>query len=830
MENERFTDVESGRIFKSKEGARNECQGELIEDLELKETEDWSGDCLLKCPDKQHKETFPGAESDAGSSSDRIDIGNLTHILHTLKDCIWCMNIFMQERQNFEDAESTPTSCSFKLAKKKKHPYPEDDIQKELKYVDYLLNLSIKIMVSKMGKGNKDCNVKTNGKSPDYPRLKTLIYIGKIHLFSEIIRRYNEKAIQVNAIVKDTGETNSKKTFLNNKNIMNDFFWNINNKVNSINSMLLDSGVEPFTPNLSEGKVFLDRDVDWYTNFIEEINSCTQLLDSLIPKMGDEFNVDPREHESESPLTIPPLTDLRISEEVSENVKSINRKVILTNELSGLTFKNITAGKEMERELESIRHHTNQIKAKMRQTTSTNSMPCMPFLLFRKERWRIEVLESRQEDPLDHISGIAYPIPYDSFKNDTCSTFYGIKKKNLLGISLQTVEFTENPFKSTKRKAGKAVLLLMMIFLYTGDFVSDLMVAREHYTNDHYTYGSLTLLFVFLPLIAETASKLILKVLGKDKEYVALRWKDIFTLNDLKIFKRMVRSTQFAINSIRSHKSVATFYSELNCNRCNKGKKHYQREPVKEDSSHIQAVFLAMQTWNERFILQTKITEVLNESAPQLLLQLSIATRECLEHNDISLQSWASIFFSIVSLSWTMHQAHYNRHYNTGGRVLDNAYGMKARVVEFFGNSLVYSSRVLSICSFTAVHHVWFFAGATVYLLLLYLSLAFISERKIMYKGLHRYKATVFWPLHRMFTIPYRIGLWRMDSVDHFLFYLETAVLALTLPFVLHQRLDFNLACAISGAILLGEVCGIVLMTIFRKYVHPEGYVCTSLM
>ncbi|XP_071439705.1 XK-related protein 6-like [Hetaerina americana] len=292
----------------------------------------------------------------------------------------------------------------------------------------------------------------------------------------------------------------------------------------------------------------------------------------------------------------------------------------------------------------------------------------------------------------------------------------------------------------------------------------------------------------------------------------------------------MIRSVQYAINSVRSYDDIAQFYSILHSNRCNKGKKHFQRESIEEDSSHIQAVFLAMQTWNERFILQTKITEVLNESAPQLLLQLSIATRESLEHNSISFMTWASIMFSIVSFSWTMHQAHSNRHYNSGGRVLDNAYSSGKKLMEFLANLFVYCSRVLSICSFTAVHHVWFFFGASVYLLMIYLSLIFFSERKIMYKGLHRYKATVFWPLHRMFTIPYRIGLWRLDSMDHLLFYLETLVLAITLPFVLHDRLDFNLACAISGAIVLCEIFGIVLMIIFRKYVHPDGYVCKSLM
>ncbi|KAG8230793.1 hypothetical protein J437_LFUL011357 [Ladona fulva] len=413
--------------------------------------------------------------------------------------------------------------------------------------------------------------------------------------------------------------------------------------------------------------------------------------------------------------------------------------------------------------------------------------------------------------------------------------------------------------KGTFEKAFSLFLLVLSFVLYISDVVSDLVVAGDHYSHGNSHYGTLTLVFVFAPYIAETLSKLILKALGWDKEYGKLKWKDVFSFNDFKILKWMGSSFRYAVNTWKDYQPIAPCYAELHAYRCRKGKLECKTvAPVKEaDSAFIHTVYNSMLAWNERYTLQTKLAESLSEAAPQLLLQLFIVIRQFMAGDDVGFRDVDEKFSSAIAQALlslyppilanlvpqppeapelprplTSHERQTDedtgRHYVEGGRVLNNPYTWSGRILEFIGNVFVYGSRLTAICLVTTMLGAAFVGGFFIYLAIIYFLMITISARKEIYKTLHRYKTTIFWPLHRMFTVPYRIGIWRMDSVDHLLFYLEIICMAISLPFTMPAEVDYKVAWIIAGCVLVCQAIGMSLLCSFKKFLHPYGYVCEN--
>ncbi|XP_046382326.1 uncharacterized protein LOC124153272 [Ischnura elegans] len=459
-------------------------------------------------------------------------------------------------------------------------------------------------------------------------------------------------------------------------------------------------------------------------------------------------------------------------------------------------------------------------------------------LLSSRERWRAQVVRRRGADPSSHPCGIALPLPYGTFKSDTRATYYGIKRKNLLAIALQTADMTRGwRRRGAARGAFGLFTLLLSIGLYVADLGSDLALALDHLSRGNKGYSGLTLAFVLTPFLSETLSKLILKALSWDKEYGQLMWRDVFNFNDFKIIKWMACSVNYSVRSMLDYRRLAPSYAALHAHRRAKGRMEVRGEEEEEgEGEHIQRVFCSLLAWNERFTLQTKLAECLNESAPQLLLQLVIVFQQMASQQPIGFKTWFSIVTSTLSLSWSMHLSHFNRHYHPGGRVLNNSYQWRGRILELLGNCFVYGSRLVSLAVAASLFGLWFLLAASLYLIAVYLAMVFCSGRKDIYRALHRYKTTIFWPLHRLFTVPYRIGVWRMDSVDHALFYAEVAFLALLPPAAAAwagqggARADRDGADAwvVAGSLLASASLGAALLYAFKRLAHPYGYVCEN--
>ncbi|KAG8230794.1 hypothetical protein J437_LFUL011358 [Ladona fulva] len=699
------------------------------------------------------------------------DKKEILNLLNILNDCIWCTNLFITESY-LEEKVRRQGLCHWKWNKQ----ITADEVYKELCYIELLLD-----------------RLKNQIKTEPYDD-------------TNIIRSKNPLNQKISCEDGRSGECHEKSYVIEGE--VNEDNVPENNKTERT-CVRIDSG-ERCEDNQQEN-------FDWDTEKCDEQTENVKMQVSLV---------------------IHKLNDIELRKDISSKQKQINKRISDTNKLLEPFVNNGVFDGQLKSMEEIFRRRRDENRDV--QLIRTPGNKCAKFwkpfrvrhvdsLLFEKEKWRIEVVQRNGGDPLEHLCGISVPLQYESFKLDTRSTYYGIKRKNLLSISLQTADMSDKISRTRFKKLFSLIVLFLSFGLYFTDMVSDLVLAGEYFFQGNIHYGTLTLIVVFGPLVAETLSKLILKVLGWDKEYGRLKWKDVFNCNDLKIVKWMVCSIKYSVNSMRDYTRFGRYYGELHSHRCSKGKNEYVGAWYGEgDSNYIQTVFRSMLAWNERFVLQTWLAESLNESAPQLLLQLTIVVKKMMEGSDIGPTTWVCIATSVLSFSWSIHLAHYNRHYREGGKILNNSYKKKGRTLEFIGNCFVYGSRFTAICLMISMLGWVAIAGLFVYLAIIYVLMIWCSARKEIYKTLHRYKTTIFWPLHRIFTVPYRIGIWRMDSLDHLLFYLEIVCMALSVPFIMPEEVGSTVPWIISGSVLICETIGVALLFLFKRFLHPYGYICEN--
>ncbi|XP_071441210.1 uncharacterized protein [Hetaerina americana] len=802
----------------------------------------------------------PVDESRRGSESSVVDIGKSSadvdskkaglkkvfHILQALNDCMWCTNVFTTERLKGRNPKRRTSMCCNGFPKFLEILYTDEDIRKELEYIQYLLHVLLKELLPMMS---------TKGSGPIYdnamnvfdkmPSLQSASNGWSVHRFSQTSIRCNEKTAELNKLLNK-----GPRLFFDEKelNVMLRKILMEAEAADSISKYGRGISVEGKTGVIGREIERADSDgtLDYECEAAARMEACSEALDSLKYLFHGE-EVAKEMEGCPDPMIVAPLKhSMDWDRDLSGLSLVVNQKVKLVNFFLGIVRRedeNLEiAARVFEKEAEAVRENMRE-EVGVRRTTGDSGWdsskmlrgswnpwsPSLDQLLFEKEKWRLGTVELNGGDPLAHLCGVALPLDYASFKNDTRATYYGIKRKNMLSIALQTADMSEKIQKSFPKKIFDLMMLLLSMALYFSDMISDLILAGDHFSQGNKVYSYLTITFVFAPFISETLSKFILKSLGWDREYGRLQWKDVFNFNDFKIIKWMCCSVNYSLKSMKDYRHLAPCHAVLHSHRCDKGKRNFTvgREEV-VDSTHIYHVFYSMLAWNERFTLQTKLAESLNESAPQLLLQLVIVFKQYVSGNKIGFKTWFCIVTSTLSLSWSMHLSHFNRHYHTGGRVLHNAYEWKARILEFFGNCFVYGSRFLCISLVASFHGVWFVLGALLYLTAIYFVMIFASGRKEIYKTLHRYKTTIFWPLHRLFTVPYRIGVWRMDSLDHLLYYSEIAFLALLTPFVLPQEADQGVAWVATGVFLSFAGVGAGLLYAFKRCVHPYGYICEN--
>ncbi|XP_046404677.1 uncharacterized protein LOC124170035 [Ischnura elegans] len=133
---------------------------------------------------------------------------------------------------------------------------------------------------------------------------------------------------------------------------------------------------------------------------------------------------------------------------------------------------------------------------------------------------------------------------------------------------------------------------------------------------------------------------------------------------------------------------------------------------------------------NEREQLNWKLNEALNESAPQLLLQLVIAIMQLGNGETVGLFTYIGILASLASFSWTLHLYHYVQHYDG----LVNDLKWFHRLTDFVAHFLIVGCRFIALSIVMALYPAWFSLAAFFYFGFLFFYLYKYSSRQHIYR------------------------------------------------------------------------------------------------
>ncbi|XP_046408513.1 uncharacterized protein LOC124173030 [Ischnura elegans] len=340
--------------------------------------------------------------------------------------------------------------------------------------------------------------------------------------------------------------------------------------------------------------------------------------------------------------------------------------------------------------------------------------------------------------------------------------------------------------------------------VYLLDTVTDCNLAYQYIHQGKFLYFFLTILFILAPMVDEFISSVIVKLWG-GKSY--LSWTSIFTFVSLQIFVRSIRSLRYAYYSrVRFDKDLCIFYSELNRLRC----VHFEGQPKDPrcEALLMQALSYRMSMLNEKFLFKWKMNEALNESAPQLLLQMGIvASGETLGYSNT-----IGMLVSQTTFAWSLHLYHHRMHY-VG---LENNFSPLHRVTDCLAHFLIVCGRFMAISCIAALSPMWFSIITFIYLGFRFIYLYYFSSERSIYRDVTMLFSYAMWPIHRLFITPYVLNIWRVDLYDDVIYHFETLVLALSWSFLLdggHPLADYR--WAITATIL---VFNFVLLPLVLKY------------
>ncbi|KAG8228319.1 hypothetical protein J437_LFUL007037 [Ladona fulva] len=382
------------------------------------------------------------------------------------------------------------------------------------------------------------------------------------------------------------------------------------------------------------------------------------------------------------------------------------------------------------------------------------------ILLFDWERDALKILVEMDDDFLVQLDRVCYPMC-----DLGCSRKGGLKPMGVamrncaLDVCIKAVARTVSNFETLKAMNFQLFCLFLYPVLYILDVASDVLVAKNHFDNSDIYYFSLTVLFIFGPLLAEITNKIWWKYVARGGKST---WTELLFPESITLLPRQ-----------NYNRDLEKFYAELLSLRF---AKDYEGQTPKWINSPnlIQTLCYSRMIQNEMYVFDWKMMECLNESAPQLLLQLYIVYQDLFLRESIDIICWVGIITSLASLSWTLHLSHYNMHYEE----LKNNFGTTERLVDFFSHFLMICSRFLAVSLIASMAPYLFLAVAAVYLTLLSLYLVFVSKWRKVYRLLLKNRKMLFWPAYRLFITPYLLRLWRIDNEDDVLFHLETIAMA----------------------------------------------------
>ncbi|XP_046408134.1 uncharacterized protein LOC124172709 [Ischnura elegans] len=322
--------------------------------------------------------------------------------------------------------------------------------------------------------------------------------------------------------------------------------------------------------------------------------------------------------------------------------------------------------------------------------------------------------------------------------------------------------------------------------LYLLDMLTDIHTAYLHFSHNNYLYFGLTVLFVCGPMMAEIISYVIVSLLGG--EFRNSFRKGLLNFESLKLLPKSIWSLCYAMNS-RSQfgDDLDRFYSELHRLRCVRFEGQPRRRRYK--APLIQAQSCAMMVMNEKLLYKWNMNEALNESAPQLLLQM-IIINILIANGEVD--GYGTLFGMVVSLTtfaWSLHLYHHKMHY-VG---LENNFKIKDRLFDFLAHFFIVFGRFVAISCVAALYPMRFLGIAGFYLGLRFIYLYYMSSDKVIYRDLT--ESYPLWPVHRLFITPYVLNIWRVDFYDDAIYHFETLIIALSWPFLLdggHPLADYR--------------------------------------
>ncbi|XP_046404668.1 uncharacterized protein LOC124170028 [Ischnura elegans] len=336
-------------------------------------------------------------------------------------------------------------------------------------------------------------------------------------------------------------------------------------------------------------------------------------------------------------------------------------------------------------------------------------------LLFRIEREALrKIVSSPEHNVLDNMDKVA--APNRSYRR--------------INVEDDILEGAITSFSKSKipkpRAQGKDVFLLILFpVLYLLDIGTDIYVAYKHSHEANYIYLGLTLVFIFGPMLAELIGNIYRKW-----RCAWITWKAVFSLRSLRLLPRAFRSVWYAVDSRREFDpDQIVLYEELNRLR---GDDYWDMvvETRRSGISLINALSFAAMVENEQEQLNWKLHEALNESAPQLLLQLVIVLMQLGNSETVGLLTIIGILASLASFSWTLHLFHYMRHYYG----LKNNFKLKHRATDFVAHFLIVGCRFIALSIVMALYPAWFSLAAFFYFGFLFFYLYKYSSSRFTYR------------------------------------------------------------------------------------------------
>ncbi|XP_046407390.1 uncharacterized protein LOC124172032 isoform X2 [Ischnura elegans] len=387
-----------------------------------------------------------------------------------------------------------------------------------------------------------------------------------------------------------------------------------------------------------------------------------------------------------------------------------------------------------------------------------------------------ELLDSPGESVLENLDRVAESITKQGQQSWSSTDFLYSREDKILRKAIIAVARGGDTAYFHRATNFQVYLPMLFPVLYLLDILTDCNLVYHHFSQSNYIYSSLTVLFLLGPILAEITRNFFLKLKNRMDT-----WKNVFSLNSLRLIPRSLKSAKYAVNSRRKFdKDMDLFYTKLNGLR-----RVCSEELLKElrrcKISSINAYYYAMIMENEVEQVKWRMDKALNNSAPQALLQLVITIKQLVKGETVGPWTFIGILLSLLSFSWTLHLYHYYDNY--GG--LKNNIKLSERAINFSTHFSIVCCRFIAVSSVMALYPMWFVMVAYLYQGSRFIFLHYFSQDRIKYRLLMTNTNNPLWMVHRLFVTPYFLEVRRINMCDDVLYYLETFVLIAAFPFLL---------------------------------------------